>query len=194
MEQEVSRVAYEHALRQNDDFRKQIRLLNRARVDDKASSEIAFEKEEDVISELQAEIVSLQENLYVSEESKSWLQSDVGELNERVSEQAAELMILRAYLQQEHGRPNYAEIDGEPGPCEFAVDLLNQPEDLPTALLRLRDKIRDEVIPSYEELGINGRFALSWIRPTVAAADKALKEHDAAAMVLALSDLRSIKA
>lgn len=37
---------------------------------------------------------------------------------------SAQLDLLRAYLRQEYDRPNYAEIDGAPGPAEFAVDKL----------------------------------------------------------------------
>lgn len=67
-------------------------------------------------------------------------------------------------------------------------------EDLATVLLRERDRVRDEVVPMYESIGINGRPALTLvIRPAILLADEALKEHDVNKMIHALKNLRSIK-
>jgi hypothetical protein len=66
-------------------------------------------------------------------------------------------------------------------------------EDLPTALLRERDRVRDVVLPAYEEIGDAGFLAITLtLKPALALAEKALKEHDAIAMVQALTALRDI--
>jgi hypothetical protein len=65
--------------------------------------------------------------------------------------------------------------------------------DLPTELLKERDRVRDQIVPAYEEIGIAGVPALTmFIRPALELAEKALKEHDAVMMVRALGELRSI--
>lgn len=67
-------------------------------------------------------------------------------------------------------------------------------DDLPTALLRERDRVRDVVAPAYEALGVVGTPALLiTIRPTLEFAERALKEHNAAAMVVAFAALKGIK-
>ncbi len=69
-----------------------------------------------------------------------------------------------------------------------------QQEDLPTALLHERDRVRDEIVPLYESIP-TGVFALAvTIRPALALADEALKEHDVVKMVQALAALREIEA
>jgi hypothetical protein len=64
-------------------------------------------------------------------------------------------------------------------------------EDLPTALLRERDRVK-RALRGYEAIGPAGTFALSWIRPALARAERALLEHDAADMVEALVELRGV--
>ncbi len=66
--------------------------------------------------------------------------------------------------------------------------------DLPTELLAERDRVRDAIVPQYESIGDAGKPALLLvIRPALDKADAALKEHDAAAMVVALAELRGIE-
>ncbi len=76
----------------------------------------------------------------------------------------------------------------------MAEQKTEQAEDLPTALLHERDRVRDVVKPNYVSLGYAGSFALKiTINPALEVADAALTEADAAGMVIALRLLRDIK-
>lgn len=66
--------------------------------------------------------------------------------------------------------------------------------DLPSKLLATRDRVKDVILPQYKAIGPSGAFAVECvIKPAIAMADKALKEHDAALMIKALHELESIK-
>lgn len=52
-------------------------------------------------------------------------------------------------------------------------------EALPTEMAR----VRDEVIPTYLEIGQSGAFAVAWMRAELDAATKALAEGDVVEMV-----------
>lgn len=67
-------------------------------------------------------------------------------------------------------------------------------ESLPDRLLSLRDYVRDEVVPAYKATGKSGLPALMlFVEPALKRADEALKSHDVAAMVRAVTELESIK-
>lgn len=66
-------------------------------------------------------------------------------------------------------------------------------EDLPTAVLRERDRVRDVVLPAYKEIGQAGLPALKmFIEPALKLAEEALTEHDVVKLVRALKELREI--
>lgn len=54
-------------------------------------------------------------------------------------------------------------------------------------------RIRDEVIPAYEEAGPAGGFALAMIRAQLRKADEAVASGDVVAMAAAYQDLKEIK-
>lgn len=67
-------------------------------------------------------------------------------------------------------------------------------DDLPTALLKARDHVRDVLRPQYVEIGPAGALALMLtIDPALQRAEVALKEHDATEMLRALTELKNIK-
>lgn len=66
--------------------------------------------------------------------------------------------------------------------------------DLPTRLLKTRDRVRDVILPQYENIGPPAFFAIRHvIKPALEKADRALTSHDAALMISALKDLEGIK-
>lgn len=62
-------------------------------------------------------------------------------------------------------------------------------ETLGDALPREMARVRDEVIPAYEAIGPNGRFALWSMRNVLDFASKALAEGDVVAMARAYKSL-----
>lgn len=66
-------------------------------------------------------------------------------------------------------------------------------DTLGDALPRQIAFVRDEVIPAYEEIGPAGAFALGWIRPALATAEKAWASGDVVAMVRAYAEIKDIK-
>ncbi len=59
-------------------------------------------------------------------------------------------------------------------------------EALPNEMIR----VLNEVMPAYEEIGPEGRFALALMRSALVAACRALAAADVAAMIVALEDLK----
>lgn len=59
-------------------------------------------------------------------------------------------------------------------------------EDLPKEMAR----VRDEVMPAYQEIGPAGAFALSFMRADLDAAAKAMAEGDLPAMIAAYRKLK----
>lgn len=66
-------------------------------------------------------------------------------------------------------------------------------DTLGDALPRQIAFVEDVVIPAYESIGPSGAFALSWIRPALARAKKAVAEVDVVAMIDAYKELEDIK-
>lgn len=63
-------------------------------------------------------------------------------------------------------------------------------DTLGDALPREMARVRDNVMPAYQAIGIAGAFALSCMRADLDAAAKALAEGDVAAMVVAYASLK----
>lgn len=63
-------------------------------------------------------------------------------------------------------------------------------DTLGTALPREMARVRDEVMPAYEEIGPPGQFALMLMRRGVDEAAKAMAEGDAVAMLRAYEYLK----
>ena len=61
------------------------------------------------------------------------------------------------------------------------------------ALPREIARIQNEVMPAYIEIGAAGMFALTMMRASVAAANKAMIEGDCVAMIAAYQDLKEYK-
>ena len=61
---------------------------------------------------------------------------------------------------------------------------------LGTALPAEMARVRDEVMPSYVEIGPAGTFALTWMRKALDDATKALAEGDVVAMLDAYERLK----
>lgn len=62
-------------------------------------------------------------------------------------------------------------------------------EDLPKQMSR----VRDELMPMYQQIGPAGGFALMMMRNALDRATKALAEGDVVAMMQAYNDLREFK-
>ncbi len=58
------------------------------------------------------------------------------------------------------------------------------------ALPREMARVRDEVMPAYEAIGVSGAFALALMRTDLDRAARALAEGDTIAMIEALASLR----
>jgi molybdopterin converting factor small subunit len=63
-------------------------------------------------------------------------------------------------------------------------------DTLGDALPREMTRIRDEVMPAYIEIGPSGIFALTMMRQSLDAAQKALAEGDVIAIMRAYEDLK----
>lgn len=66
-------------------------------------------------------------------------------------------------------------------------------DSIGTALPAEIARVRDEVIPAYESIGTAGAPALVFIRRDLAAAEKALAEGDAVAMIAAYKALEGVR-
>lgn len=63
-------------------------------------------------------------------------------------------------------------------------------ETLGTALPKEMARVRDEVLPSYREIGPSGLFAVTWMTAALDKATKALAEGDVIAMMQAYDELK----
>ena len=63
-------------------------------------------------------------------------------------------------------------------------------DSLGTALPREMARVRDEVIPTYREIGPSGAFAVAWMTAALDKATKALAEGDLPAMIAAYEELK----
>lgn len=63
-------------------------------------------------------------------------------------------------------------------------------DTLGDALPREMARVRDEVMPAYQEIGFGGQLALTLMRASLDAAAKAMAEGDVAAMIAAYEDLK----
>jgi hypothetical protein len=66
-------------------------------------------------------------------------------------------------------------------------------ESLGEALPREMARVRDEVMPAYQQIGGVGIFALTMMRQSLDAATKAMAEGDTIAMIQAYQDLKEYK-
>lgn len=70
---------------------------------------------------------------------------------------------------------------------------MNDPSPVDTvgdALPREMARVRDQVMPAYQEIGPPGAFALAMMRHSLDRAAKAMAEGDVVAMIRCLEDLR----
>jgi len=63
-------------------------------------------------------------------------------------------------------------------------------ESLGEALPREMARVRDEVMPAYEEIGPSGAFALAFMRADLDAAARAMAEGDVVAMLRVYQSLK----
>jgi hypothetical protein len=74
-------------------------------------------------------------------------------------------------------------------PTQLASESLSLGEALPREMAR----VRDQVMPAYQQIGGVGQFALTMMRQSLDAAAKAMAEGDPIAMIQAYQDLKEYK-
>lgn len=88
--------------------------------------------------------------------------------------------------------PTDPELDAKAGAraLQLSCDHPDRACVLGTALPREMTRVRDDVIPSYLEIGPSGAFAVAWMRKALDDAARAMAEGDVTAMIRAYEELK----